>query len=221
MDIKIITKPFILNTSVNCYLVRISSGFILIDTGRPNKRDEIEKELEEVGCHVGDLRLIILTHGDFDHSSNAAYFRRKFGSKIAMHRDDSGMVEHGDMLWNRHKRNILAKAAFGFMFRLSESDRFKPDFYLSEGYDLSDKNFDAKVIEIPGHSKGSIGIITGDGEFFCGDLLANVDKPNLWSIIDDQDAARASVEKIKGLRIITVFPGHGKPFPMEQFLETH
>jgi hydroxyacylglutathione hydrolase len=151
MEIKTITAPFILNVSVNCYLVRISSGFILIDTGRANKRNAIEKELESADCHPGNLKLIVLTHGDFDHSGNAAYFREKFGSQIAMYKDDSGMVEHGDMLWNRSERNILIRMIFKLFFRLSKSDRFKPDFHIDERYDFSENGFDAEVLEIPGH----------------------------------------------------------------------
>ena len=221
MEITTITKPFIMNVSVNCYLVRAGGGFILIDTGRPNRRGEIEGELERMGCRPGDLRLIILTHGDFDHCGNAAYFAKKFGAKIAMHGDDSGMIERGDMLCNRAKRNFISKAAFGLMFRLAEVDRVKPDLCVGEGHDFSDIGFDARVVELPGHSRGSIGILTGSGELFCGDLLANVEKPDLWSIIDDKDAAHASVEKLKSLKITVVYPGHGLPFPMEQFLKTH
>jgi len=138
-----------------------------------------------------------------------------------MHREDSGMIEYGDMLWNRAERNVLTKTAFGLMFRLGKSDRVKPDLYINEGYDFSQYGFDARVIEIPGHSRGSIGVLTGSGELFCGDLLANVGKPDIWSIIDDQDAARTSVERLKSLPIATVYPGHGQPFPMELFLKTH
>jgi glyoxylase-like metal-dependent hydrolase (beta-lactamase superfamily II) len=161
-----------------------------------------------------------LTHGDFGHCGNAAYLREKFGSQIAMHKDDSGMVEHGDMLWNRSKRNILIRLVFKLFLRLSKSDRFKPDLYIDEGYDFSKYGFDAKVLEIPGHSQGSVGILTVSGELFCGDLLANVGKPDIWSIIDDSDAAHASIEKLRSLQINTVYPGHGKPFPMELFLRT-
>jgi len=216
-EIKTITTPFVFNVSVNCYLVKTGDGYILIDTGRTNKRGAIEKELESAGCRPGSLKLIVLTHGDFDHCGNAAYLRRKFGTKIAMHYDDSGMVERGDMFWNRKKPNTLIRIIFGLFFRLSKSDRFKPDLHLKDGYDLSGYGFDAKVLHTPGHSKGSIGILTTGGDLFCGDLLANVDKPELWSIIDDLAAADASVEKLKGLEINTVYPGHGKPFPMEQF----
>ena len=221
MEINILTTPFIFNVSVNCYLVRTGDEFVLIDTGMTNKRDAIEKELENAGCQPGNLTLIVLTHGDFDHCGNAAYLRNKFGTQIAMHKDDSGMVERGDMSWNRNKQNILIRIFFKLFFRLRKSDRFKPDLHIDEGYDFSGYGFDAKVLDIPGHSKGSIGILTASGDVFCGDLLANVDKPEIWSIIDDSVAAHASVEKLKRLQINTVYPGHGQPFPMELFMKTH
>jgi hydroxyacylglutathione hydrolase len=221
LDINTLTTPFVFNVSVNCYLVRTGDGFILIDTGRTNKRGAIEKQLESAGCQPGNLTLIVLTHGDFDHCGNAAYLRKKFGTQIAMHKDDSGMVERGDMLWNRNKQNILIRTIFKLFFRLRKSDRFKPDLYIDEGYDFSGYGFDAKVLDIPGHSKGSIGILTASGDLFCGDLLANIAKPEIWSIIDDSVAAHASVEKLKCLQINTVYPGHGQPFPMELFMKTH
>ena len=129
------------------------------------------------------------------------------------------MVERGDMLWNRNKQNILIRIILRLFFTLSKSDRFKPDLYNNKGYDFSGYGFDAKVLDIPGHSKGSIGILTASGDLFCRDLLANVDKPEIWSIIDDPVAAHNSVEKLKRLRIKTVYPGHGQPFLMELFLK--
>jgi len=68
---------------VNCFLVKTGDGHVLIDTGLPTKRTDIEKELESAGCKPGNLKLIVLTHGDFDHTGNVAYLRKKFGTKIA------------------------------------------------------------------------------------------------------------------------------------------
>jgi len=198
----------------NCYLVKTDSGFILIDTGRASKRAKLEKELESAGCNPGNLKLIVLTHGDFDHTGNCAYLRQKFGTKIAMHHYDSGMVERGDMFWNRKTGNIIIRIIVNTLFRIS---KFKPDLTIDEGYDLSEYGLDAKVLYLPGHSKGSIGILTAGGNLFCGDLLVNRDKPDLNSIIDDSAEANSSVEKLKSLRTNTVYPGHGKPFPMSSF----
>jgi len=37
--------------------------------------------------------------------------------------------------------------------------------------------------------------------------------------MDDLSVANASVEKLKKLKIKTVYPGYGKPFSMEQFIK--
>jgi len=215
--------------SVNCYLIATDIGYILIDTGGSNKRTDLEKELESAGCRPGNLKLIVITHGDFDHTGNAAYLRKKFGTRIAMHENDSGMLEHGNMFWNRKKGNFLIRKIAPILIRFGKSDRCKPDLTFDDGYDLSEYGFDAKVLSIPGHSRGSIGILTAGGDpsagsgqaLFCGDLLDNTDKPVLNSIMDDSAAANASVEKLKSLKINTVYPGHGKPFPMELFMKNH
>ena len=208
--------PFKLG-SVNCYLIETKTGYILIDTGSSNKRTDLEKELESAGCQPSNLKLIVLTHGDFDHTGNAAYLRKKFGTKIAIHHDDSGMVERGNMFWNRKKSNFLIRVLAPILSGFGKSERFKPDLYIEDGDELSEYGFDAKVLYVPGHSKGSIGILTSGGDLFCGDLLENIDKPALNSIMDDTATANASIEKLKSLRINTVYPGHGKPFPMEVF----
>lgn len=206
--------------SVNCYLIKIGIGYILIDTGNSNKQAELEKELESVGCKQGNLKLIILTHGDFDHIGNATYLRKKFGAKIAMHSDDLGMAEKGDMFWNRKKSNIIVKMIAPVLFGFGKSRRFTPDIYIEDGFDFSEYGFDANAVYIPGHSRGSIGILTKDGNLICGDLLTNTKKPELNSIMDDLETANLSIEKLRNLEVNTVYPGHGKPFQMKLFFDS-
>lgn len=215
-EIKIISLalPYHLG-SVNCYLLETNAGHVLIDTGGSNRRADLEKELESGGCTPGSLNLIVLTHGDFDHTGNAAYLRKTFGAKVAMHPDDAGMVECGDMFCNRRKPNILIRVMTPILFRFGKSKRFVPDLYIEEGHDLSEYGFDAQVLSIPGHSKGSIGILTAAG-FFCGDLLENTDKPGLNTIMDDVATAKISVERLRNLGVNTVYPGHGRPFLLEK-----
>jgi hydroxyacylglutathione hydrolase len=217
-EIKVISLPLPLRQgTVNCYLVETGTGFVLIDTGASNARSELERELVGAGCEPGRLNLIILTHGDFDHTGNAAYLRDKFVARIAMHQDDSGMAEHADMFWNRSSGNALIRLLAPILFRFSKANRFKPDLTVDEGYDLSAFGLYAQVLALPGHSKGSIGILTAGGNLFCGDLLENNETPATNSIMDDQVACDASVEKLEGLEINTVYPGHGSPFSMELF----
>ena len=148
----------------------------------------------------------------------------KYGAKIAMHIDDKGMVEKGDLFYNRKVNfliRILGKMILFFSRGgLKKNERFTPDIYLEDGYDLSEFGLDAKVIYLPGHSKGSIGILTNTGDLFCGDLLENTKEPAKNSLIADKKAFNASVEKLKQLKLHTIYPGHGEPFPVEQFIKT-
>jgi len=201
--------------SVNCYLIETGIGYVLVDTGSSNRRIDLENALENAGCKPGSLRLIIITHGDFDHTGNAAYLRSKFGTNIAMHRDDSGMAEHGNMFINRKKPNFLIRLMVPVLMRFGKSNRFVPDLYIDEGFSLSEYGLDAEVISIPGHSKGSIGVLAASGDLFCGDLLENIKKPAPSSLIDQPEAVVASVEKLKTRDIQTVYPGHGRPFLMD------
>jgi glyoxylase-like metal-dependent hydrolase (beta-lactamase superfamily II) len=143
-----------------------------------------------------------------------------------MHDDDAGMLERGDMFWNRKKgnafigMNALVRMIAPILFNFGKSQRCTPDLYVEDGYDLAEYGFDARVLHIPGHSKGSIGILTAAGDLFCGDLFENMGEPALNSIMDDLAAANASVERLKGFEIRTVYPGHGAPFPMELFAQT-
>ena len=191
----------------------------MIDTGFANKRTGLMQDLTADGCKPGTLRLILLTHGDGDHAGNAAYLRQQFGAKIALHPADLGMVERGDMGWNRKPKPDYVAFLFRvilFLFgKHIELDLFKPDILLSDGQSLSDYGLDATVVHLPGHSLGSVGVLTAAGDLFCGDLVWNMMRPG-FHFIDDMPAAKASVSKLNGLGVKTIYPGHGKPFPIEK-----
>ena len=201
---------------VNCYLVHSTGSFLLIDTGGANQRAELEKELEGAGCKPDQLKLIVITHGDFDHTGNAAHLRKRYAAKIAMHPGDAGMAERGDMFWNRKKGGALLKLVAPLLFRFGKSEKFTPDLWVEDGFDFTGYGFDAQVIGLAGHSQGSIGILTADGDLFCGDLLDATKQPALNAIMDDSAAGRASLEKLRGSGAVTIYPGHGRPFPINE-----
>jgi hydroxyacylglutathione hydrolase len=207
---------------VNCFLLKSGDHFLLIDTGFSNQRINLEKELERAGCLPGNLVQIIVTHGDSDHVGNCAYLREKYGTKIATHRCEADAVKSGDPILNKKIEKSLTGimvSAILFFFKLNKSDRFEPDLFIEDGHDLSEQGFNVKVLHLPGHSNGSLGILTSEGDLFCGDLLSNFGKPAPGFGIFDTAGFEASIEKLKKLNIKTVYPGHGKPFPWEQFIK--
>ena len=198
--------------SGNCYLIKSPLGFVLIDTGGKSKRRKLEDELEKAGCNSQNFHLIILTHGDFDHSGNCAYLKEKYNVRIAMHVRDEKMIRTGYVFYNRKNRKSLLKRITAPFFDIK---RFEPDFNIDEGYSLSRYGINARIIYLQGHSKGSIGILTDDGDLFCGDIFTNIQKPQLNAIMDDEMDAKASIKKLKNYLIDRIYPGHGSPFPLQ------
>jgi len=203
---------------VNAYLIRADDGFILIDTGFRSNRKALDAALIGAGCGVGDLKLIVITHGDADHSSNAVYLRQKCGAKIAMHRAEIDAVESGNMFRSRGTLSPLRQLLKPLMslFRLKKGDRFTPDVLLAEGDRLIEYGLDATVYHVPGHTRGSLAVLTADGAFFSGDFLENRTRPSIATFVDDATVLRTEFERIKTLNIQTVYPGHGKPFALEE-----
>ena len=202
---------------VYSYLIRTDEGFFLVDTGMTNARRQLESALAHFCTQPGDLKLILLTHGDFDHTGNARYLREKFKSRIAMNQGDAGMLENGDMFWNRKVSNSLLKKLMPVFIRFGEKEECSPDVLLADGDSLVDYGLDAQVLNTPGHSSGSLCILTGSGDLFCGDLFTNSsNKPMLNSMMYDKPAGNASFERLKALPIKMVYPGHGSPFAWEK-----
>ena len=202
----------------NAYLVKGDRGFVLIDTGFRFDRTRLEHDLAAAGCRPGDLRLILVTHADADHSGNAAYLRETYGAAIAAHRLEARGVERGDMFLCRSRLRLRLRLARPLMalFRLRKADRFTPDLYLGDGDRLDAHSLDATVLHVPGHTVGSIAVLTGDGAFFSGDFLEDRRRPSIATLVDDADALRASYDRVKGLGIRVVYPGHGRPFALEE-----
>ncbi len=173
---------------VNSYLAKSESGFVLFDTGGHMVMDKIftnrlaalQQELEAAGCTEHTLKLIVLTHGDNDHACNAAYLRQRYNAKIAMHISDSELVENPSLRkWMESFRyhSVVYKIIFALMNKtitkvtqktLEDFEAFSPDILLNDGFDLSEYGLEATVIHLPGHTAGSIGILTKAGDLIAG-----------------------------------------------------
>ena len=187
----------------NAYLIKVANGFVLVDTG--------------FVWSWKRLRLVVLTHGDVDHAGNAARLRRGYRAAIAVHRGDLPAVERG-VIPRRASVGLLAKAV-GLLGRIIVALRrgafetFVSDLVLEDGQSLDEHGLAAKIIHIPGHTKGSIAILTADGSPYSGDTLFNMKHPPLF--VENLDEFKASLAKLRSIQeqVTRVYPGHGKSFP--------
>jgi hydroxyacylglutathione hydrolase len=214
-DIKRIQLSF-----VNAFLVKAQEGFVLIDTGLSSQWEKLEHALIAAGCLPDKLKLVVLTHGDADHAGNGKKLQENYHVQIAMHGDDYSIIETG-FSGKRRVKPLAMRIMFGLISLVrklgknkADLNKFKPDIFLRDGQGLQKYGFNAGVIHLPGHTKGSIAILTDRGDLFCGDTLVNMRKPQTATIIENAAELEESIKKLRKLNIRRVYPGHGKPFLM-------
>ncbi len=195
----------------NCYVVAKDNTAILIDTA---SRANLDMVIEE--CDKYEMKLIVLTHVHFDHAENAAELSRRYNIPVAIHKSDEELFESFD------KQPLKSYGLVGFVVLglskkvLRNTKVEKPEnlIYVAEGDDLSSYGINANIIELPGHTYGSIGIDVEEKHLFVGDELDNWITPGVGHLYNDPDAIRKSAKKIEKLGDRIVYYGHGKPTPI-------
>ena len=192
----------------NCYLVTDGSNAILVDTASKQNLDQVTAE-----CDKYEMKLIVLTHVHFDHAENAAELSRRYGIPVAVHRKDEELFESYDRQPLKSSGPV-GRVVLGLSLKVLRNTRVeRPEhlIYVKDGDDLATYGFDAKVIELPGHTLGSIGVDVEGKYLLVGDALDNWIRPGVGHLFHDREAIRKSAEKIRATGDRTIYYGHGKP----------
>jgi hydroxyacylglutathione hydrolase len=142
---------------------------------------------------LGSIEWVINTHGHFDHIGGDGYF---LNAKVAIHELDAPILENGD-----------AELSFSDFFDGNMHAR-KVDRKLKEGDEING----LRVIHTPGHSPGSICLydeknrILFSGDTIFAEGIGRTDLPG-----GSEENLKSSIEKLRGLKIDKLLPGHGEP----------
>ncbi len=168
-------------------------GKTVIDAGTGLNFTRMMDLFKMMGRKMDEIEWVINTHGHFDHVGGNGFF---FEAKIAIHEGDADIVEKGDQA-----------LSFADFFDGNIRPR-KVEKRLKDGDEIAG----LKVIHTPGHSPGSIclydektkTLFSGDTVFSNG--VGRTDLPG-----GSEDELKKSIEKLKGLKIDKLLPGHGDP----------
>jgi len=177
----------------NCYIIGCerTREAAVIDPGGDADRILITLAKDRLRCVY-----IINTHGHFDHSADNKRLKEVTGAQLLIHYADAPMILHQSMnrgMWGTHLENSPP-----------------PDRYLNEGDIITFGDISLKVLNTPGHSPGSISLVT-DKIVFVGDTLfagsiGRTDFPGG----DHEGLLRNVRKKIFTLGDdVVVYPGHG------------
>lgn len=192
----------------NCYIVADGENAILVDTG---SAAGLEKVIAE--CSKYKMKLIVLTHPHFDHAENAAAISERFDIPVAVNETDVELFENYDAQPLK-SYGLVGRIVLGISLKVLRNTKVRrPEklIFVKDGDSLKDYGIDAKIVSVPGHTLGSIGVDVEQKHFLAGDALDNWIRPALGHLFCDFDAIRQSARKIKSLGERTIYYGHGNP----------
>ncbi|WP_412537879.1 MBL fold metallo-hydrolase [Longispora sp. K20-0274] len=213
---KIVAIPVVGKHTINAHLV-LGRRPILVDAGIPGSAERILNQVRAHGVDPADIALIVLTHGHIDHFGSAAELRRLTGAPVAGHAGDLDPYTTG-----RVREPYLPTGPFGTLLARNSAlhvavDPVLPDLVLHGELRLDDHGVDARVIPTPGHTAGTVSVLTDDGELLAGDMIAGsflgtiATRPANPPFHDDAPGNLTSLRAMLDLGPVRLHVGHGGP----------
>ena len=178
---------------VNTYVIKDESSkeAIIIDVGGNFK--QIKNEIEKSGYK---LKCILCTHGHFDHVLGLA---QENVEEIPIYINEKDKV---------HYENIVQTlTVWGFA---AQNLSFKPTHFITDSTNITLGNTEIKILNTPGHSKGSVSYYI-NGNLFSGDALFAESIGRTDFVDGDYEEL---IKSIKSQLLVLpeetkVYPGHG------------
>jgi hydroxyacylglutathione hydrolase len=218
-------KPiiFTLKFGINkCYIIKGDSS-IMIDGGPPHQANNFIKQISALNLSPEEIKLVILTHGDFDHTGSAKDIKEVTGAKVAIHENDRNLLEEGIFNWPAGVTGWGKFIHFSMMplVRKIQIRKLSPDILLSkDDFPLDEYGIDGRIIHTPGHTLGSVSVLLSNGDAFVGCMAHNGfpfrRSPGPPIFANDLDRLKESWYMLREKGAKTIYPAHGKPFKIEK-----
>jgi metallo-beta-lactamase class B len=126
------------------YLITTREGHILINTGINDSVPAIRANIEKLGFKFSDIKMLLATHGHWDHVAGMAEIKRLTGARMLMHEGDAELLETG--------------GGYDFRYPKGRGAIYEPvqvDQRLRDGDKVRLGDTELTVYHHPGHTKGA------------------------------------------------------------------
>jgi N-acyl homoserine lactone hydrolase len=187
------------------YLVTAGGRRAVFDTGPTGRRGALLRALAGRGLSPADIEIVVLSHAHYDHLQNADLFR---DATVFLHPAESRAMargKEGDPFWPRWSHAILAGL----------------DVVPAEDGTLVLPG--VRVLALPGHTEGSIGLVADTAE---GTAVLTGDAVSSARALRTGRCTRADFsadEAVASLHLVArtadvLYPGHDRPFTVRSGL---
>ncbi len=208
---------------VNSYLVEEGGAITVIDAGLRGHWNDLLRELDAMGRAPADIRALLLTHGDVDHTGFAERLRREHGVPVYVGAADAAEAR-GEVKKPSAPRDPMRIAPLaGFLFYgLTHGGLGSTpirEVTPIEGAAKLDVPGSPRVIPLPGHTPGSVAYhLPSVDALFMGDAMTTrsvttgIVGPALGPFTVNPERALSSLDALDGVTARWVLPGHGDPW---------
>jgi len=176
----------------NCYLWHAPQGAILFDAP--------DGSCEWLQRNHVQPKLLLLTHGHFDHIADLAKIKESFACQVGCHPETLAMISDP---------NFFRRYGFGF-----EIKPVQPDFFVDETAERDFLGAKFQVLEVPGHCPGSLCFFSRADNILVGGDVLFAGGVGRWDLPGGDSAALFRGIKSKLFPLgndVRVLPGHGPP----------
>lgn len=214
------------HADTNCYVIVGSDGVTVVDACFDSTWFAVQTCLSRLGLDTTDITGLILTHGHFDHVGFARRARADHQIPVWVHAADEFLAAHPYRYraqQNRFGFSARHPRALPVLARMVAAGALtvrgvQADHLFADG-DILPVPGAPRVIHTPGHTDGECAFLLTDRPvLLSGDALVTLDPytartgPRLVAPAATADVTQAacSLERLRGLDVNHVLPGHGR-----------
>ena len=189
---------------ISAFLLTTPAGHVLLDSGPVEMLPRLERNVEALGFHLADVKLLLNSHAHYDHCGGFAEVKRRTGARLVASEADGAQMERGGR----------GDFAYGDDYPF---EPVTPDQHIADGERVELGGLSLTATLTPAHTRGCTTWSTRveeagrtyDVVFVCGVTVAPfklTNNPVYPAVAAD---ARRSIARLRSMHADVMLAAHG------------